>query len=135
MMSQKYNALRNFLEQTPKSLPAIKRLESWGAEIELTDDRLLDLAILLPRADVQESLNRLKNAIKFADGYPTTEPPVLSIQQTIDKDPWNAVKNLNALRVESGEPEPQNPWQAIIDKDPENAPELLRAAALGRNRS
>ena len=44
------------------------------------------------------------------------------------------VKNLNALRVESGEPEPQNPWQAIIDKDPENAPELLRAAALGRNR-
>ena len=134
-MTAKYNALRNLLEKTPKSLPAIKRLESWGAEIELTDDRLLDLAILLPRSDVQESLNRLKNAIKFADGYPTTPAPVLSIQETIDKDPWNAVKNLNALRVESGEPEPepQNQWQAIIDRDPVNAPELLRAAALGRN--
>ena len=132
-MTAKYNALRNFLEQTPKSLPAIKKLESWGEAVDLDDNKLLELSILLPRADVQESLNRLKNAIKFANGLPTSPAPVLSIQETIDKDPWNAVKNLNALRVESGEPEPQNQWQAIIDRDPINAPELLRAAALGRN--
>ena len=105
-MSQKYNALRNLLEQTPKSLPAIKKLESWGSCVDLDDNKLLELAILLPRADVSESLNRLKNAIKFADGLPTSSAPVLSIQETI---------------------------QAIIDRDPVNAPELLRAAALGRN--
>ena len=77
----------------------------------------------------------MKDGIKFADGLPTSPAQVLSVQETIDKDPWGAVKNLNALRVErEPEPEPQNQWQAIIDKDPENAPELLRAAALGRNR-
>ena len=133
MMSQKYNALRNLLEQTPKSLPAIKKLESWGSCVDLDDNKLLEFAILLPRADVHESLNRLKNAIKFADGLPTSPAQVLSVQETIDRDPWNAIVNLNALRVESGEPEPQNPWQAIIDRDPVNAPELLRKAALGRN--
>ena len=132
-MTAKYNALRNLLEQTPKSLPAQKLLEKWGSGVDLTDSKLLELAILLPRADVHESLNRLKNAIKFADGLPTSPAQVLSVQETIDRDPWNAVKNLNALRVESGEPEPQNPWQAIIDRDPVNAPQLLRAAALGMN--
>ena len=133
-MSQKYNALRNLLNGEPKSLPAQKLLEKWGSGVDLTDSKLLELAILLPRADVQESLNRLKNAIKFADGLPTSPAQVLSVQETIDRDPWNAVRNLNALRVErEPEPEPQNQWQAIIDKDPENAPELLRAAALGRN--
>ena len=133
-MTAKYNALRNLLEQTPKSLPAIKKLESWGSCVDLDDNKLLELAILLPRADVHESLNRLKNAIKFADGLPTSPAQVLSVQETIDRDPLNAVKNLNALRVErEPEPEPQNQWQAIIDRDPVNAPELLRAAALGRN--
>ena len=115
-MTAKYNALRNLLEQTPKSLPAQKLLEKWGSGVDLTDSKLLELAILLPRADVHESLNRLKNAIKFADGLPTSPAQVLSVQETIDRDPWNAIVNLNALRVESGEPEPQNPWQAIIDR-------------------
>lgn len=127
-MSQKYYALKNLLEQMPKSLPAVKKLESWGSGVDLTDSNLLELATLLPRADVRESLSRLKNAIKFADGLPPAQ--VLSVQETIDRDPWGAVQNLNALRVEPGEPEPQNPWQAIIDKDPENAPALLRAVAM-----
>ena len=127
-MTAKYHALRKLLQQTPKSLAAVKKLESWGSGVDLTDSNLLELATLLPRADVRESLSRLKNAIKFADGLPPAQ--VLSVQETIDRDPWAAVANLRQMRSEPGEPEPQNPWQAIIDKDPENAPALLGAVAM-----
>lgn len=124
-MTAKTIALRNLLERMPKSLAAIRKLESWGEGVDLTDSKLLELAILLPRTNVQESLSRLKSATQYADGLPT-------VQETIDRDPRQAVQNLRALRVEPepGEPEPLSPWQAVIDMDPDRAPERLRAMAL-----
>lgn len=131
-MTAKTIALRNLLERMPKSLAAIRKLESWGEGVDLTDSKLLELAILLPRTNVQESLSRLKSATQYADGLPTAPEPVRTVQETIDSNPLGAVQNLRALRVEPepGEPEPLSPWQAVIDMDPDRAPERLRAMAL-----
>jgi hypothetical protein len=124
-MTAKYHALRNLLNGMPRSLPALRKLESWGSQIELTDVRLVELATLIPSIDVKATLGRLKTATQSADGYTA---PALSIQETIDRDPLGAVEALRQMRIER-EPETPDPIQAIIDEDPWNAPEILRSMA------
>jgi len=103
-------------------------LEQWG-EVTIDDAKLLELAILLPMSDVKGTLNRLKTASQY--GLPTEPAPALSLQETIDSNPLGAVQALRQMRSEPGEPEPPlSPWQAIIDMDPDRAPERLRAMAL-----
>lgn len=130
MTANKIHALRKMLEQTSGSLPAIRKLEGWGSEVTIDDAKLLELAILLPRADVQESLRRLRERARYADGLPTAPVPAMTIQETIDSNPLGAVQALRQMRTEPGEPEPLSPWQQIIDADPQNAPELLKAVSL-----
>ena len=129
MTANKIHALRKMLEQTSGSLPAIRKLEGWGSEVTIDDAKLLELAILLPRADVQESLRRLRERARYADGLPTAPVPALTIQETIDRDPRNAIQNLRGIKIER-EPETPSRWQQIIDADPQNAPELLKAVSL-----
>jgi hypothetical protein len=124
-MSPKFYALKSLLEQTPRSLPALRKLESWGTGVDLSDQKLLELAVLLPQADVTGTLRKLKNATQSADGYTA---PALSIQETIDRDPLGAVEALRQMRIER-EPETPDPIQAIIDENPWNAPEILRSMA------